>query len=232
MDAVIILCAGRGTRMAQIENKVLTSIAGRPVFIWSVMAFEEALEPEKMVLVGRTDELPLLKAQMIQYCPKMHERTTYVVGGQTRQSSVLNGLISLKNAEISNVYVHDGARPLVNQEMIIRVREGLKTHAAICVGMPVKDTLKIVSNEGFVVDTPDRSQYWLVQTPQAFHKPILTEAYEKALAENFQGTDDASLVEWSGKRVVMEKGCYENIKITTPEDLIIATILLEKGGRI
>ena len=150
-----------------------------------------------------------------------------VQGGAERYHSVWNGL---QKVEEGFVFIHDGARPFVNEEIICRAYEEVKACDACVVGMPVKDTIKVSDENGFVKDTPDRRTLWMIQTPQVFQTALVKEAYQKLMNQKeIQVTDDAMVVErMLGCRVKLVLGSYENIKITTPEDLEIATTFLSK----
>ena len=146
-------------------------------------------------------------------------------GGQTRQDSVYNGLQAISH-DSDIVLIHDGARPFVTKEMIVRAVNEIKTCGAVIVAMPVKDTIKTVGEDGFVMNTLDRELLWQVQTPQIFKKDLIIEAHERAKRLSLQATDDSRLVERLGEKVKVIRGSYENIKITTPEDIKIAEEIL------
>jgi len=147
-----------------------------------------------------------------------------VAGGKERYHSVFEGLKVIKNSDY--VYIHDGARPFIDQELLQRACDSVHIHKACVVGMPVKDTIKIISTDGFAQHTPDRSTLWMVQTPQVFQYKMVLEAYENIMRNpGVQVTDDAMVVEKMGKaKIKLVEGSYKNIKITTPEDLEIAEI--------
>ena len=139
-------------------------------------------------------------------------------GGKERQDSVYNG-IKVLDKNCKYVLVHDGARPFVNEDIINRSLEEVQKYKSVVVGVPVKDTIKVVNNNNDIVDTPNRSTLWSVQTPQTFDYSVIKRAYEDAFDNNFYGTDDAMLVERIGYTVKMIYGSYNNIKVTTPEDI-------------
>ena len=151
-----------------------------------------------------------------------------VAGGETRQASVFNGLEALPD-DTDFVVVHDGVRPFVTDDTVFTCLEAAADWGAAVAAVPVKDTIKITDRDGFVVDTPDRSQLWAVQTPQVFRRDLLIEAHRHARREQIQLTDDAALVEQLGFKVKCVMGSYGNLKITTPEDLIVAEALMNKG---
>lgn len=223
---VMVLCAGSGSRMRQIENKVLSLLEGKPVFIHSLEKLMSVLSPSHVVLVCREEEEAIIRGHVDAYVDK-GDSFIYVRGGDTRQISVWNGLKAIPPS-CGTVHIHDGARPLIDLDTLLRVKDYSKIHEAICVGMPVKDTMKIVSSNGIVIETPDRSRYWLIQTPQSFKFELIVRAYEAASLSGFSATDDASLVERLGVPVHMVEGSYQNIKITTPEDMDLASLILKR----
>jgi 2-C-methyl-D-erythritol 4-phosphate cytidylyltransferase len=150
-----------------------------------------------------------------------------LAGGEQRQDSVRNGLAVIGD-DVEIVLIHDAVRPFVSGDLIHRAVREAEKHGAVTVGMPVKDTIKRVDRNGGVLETLDRQVLWMTQTPQAFKRSIIQEAYRKADEDQFYGTDDASLVERMGVRVKMIAASYENIKITTPEDLLMAEFLIKK----
>lgn len=223
--AVIVVAAGRGTRMGMDQNKVFLDLAGVPVLARTIRAFSESGLVDKFVVVVGDQEKDKAKALLATFCPEVP--VTLVAGGADRQASVYQGLLSLLGDE-TIVLVHDGARPFVPNACIEACVSAARAFGAACVGMPVKDTIKRVDATGDVVETPDRERLWQVQTPQGFVADVLLRAHEHALTEGFRGTDDASLVERLGFRVRMVVGAYANIKLTTAEDLAFAEALLGK----
>ena len=174
------------------------------------------------VIVHETD---FEVCQSVVIAPYRFQKVTGLVsGGDTRQDSVFNGLQALPD-NTDFVVVHDGVRPFVTDEMIFTCLEAAAAWGAAVAAVPVKDTVKAADTEGFVVDTPDRSQLWTVQTPQAFQKDLLLDAHQHARQKELQATDDAALVEQLGFKVKLVMGSYRNLKITTSEDLIIAEAL-------
>ena len=223
--AVIVVAAGRGTRMGMDQNKVFLDLSGVPVLARTIRAFSESGLVDRFVVVVGDQEKDKAKALLATFCPEVP--VTVVAGGADRQASVYQGLLSLQGDE-TIVLVHDGARPFVPDACIGACVDAAREFGATCVGMPVKDTIKRVDATGDVVETPDRERLWQVQTPQGFVADVLLRAHEHALTEGFRGTDDASLVERLGFRVRMVVGAYANIKLTTAEDLAFAEALLGK----
>lgn len=222
--SAIVVAGGRGTRMESKINKVYMDISGKQTIVRVLEAFEENRFINEIILV--------VNERDIDYCREQFEgKAEYqklkeiVIGGKRRQDSVANGLKMVSNqAEI--VLVHDGARPLVTHEIIERSIEGAFKYDAVITAVRVKDTIKVADNNGFICDTPERKSLWAVQTPQVFKKELLVEAYKKARDFNIEATDDAMLVERLGYTVRIIEGSYENIKITTPEDIAVAEAIL------
>lgn len=223
--AVVVVAAGRGTRMGIDQNKVFLDLAGVPVLARTIRAFSASGFVERFIAVVGEQEKDRATALLSTFCPGLPVKV--VAGGADRQASVYQGLLALQGDE-AIVLVHDGARPFVPTACIAACVNVAREVGAACVGMPVKDTIKRVDTSGYVVETPDRERLWQVQTPQGFFADVLLRAHEHALAEGFRGTDDASLVERLGFRVRMVAGTYANIKLTTAEDLAFAEALLGK----
>lgn len=223
MISVIIPAAGQGKRFGAGKNKAFVLLAGRTILERIVTAFSDLPEIGEIVIVVAPDEVDEIKRQVKFYLRQ--DIIQVVAGGSERQYSVENALAAVSdNAEI--VLVHDGARPLISRRVICRVIKAVRDNSAAIVAVPVKDTIKVVDSGGFVASTPVRSELWAVQTPQGFERELLIRAYRKAREDNFLGTDDSSLVERLGIPVKIVTGEYENIKITTPEDLPIAKMIL------
>lgn len=221
---VIVLAAGQGKRMKAGKNKQFIELEGKPVIVHTLSVFEADPWCSEIKLVINEKEKDIFKELLHQY--PVQKIKEMVIGGEERQDSVYNGLTSLQSAEI--VLVHDGARPFISQEVIHNLVEKASKEGAAIVGVPVKDTIKRVSKAGVVEQTVERSSLWSIQTPQAFRYPILKEAHEKAKTANYLGTDEASLVERIQVPVHIVEGEYENFKLTTPEDLILAKAFLQK----
>lgn len=220
----IILAGGSGTRMGGICKKQYMLLGRKPLLYYSLKTFQESCVDE-IVLV--TNEAEYCREEIIQKY-RLDKVTKIVPGGKERYHSVYAGLLAA--AGCSYVLIHDGARPFVTEAMIDDSLKTVKTYQACIVGMPVKDTIKIADDEGFSVQTPDRAKVWQIQTPQTFFYPLILKAYEKILKEQPQGiTDDAMAVEYGNfAKVKLIQGSYENIKITTPEDMKIAELFLKK----
>ncbi|MCG1023912.1 2-C-methyl-D-erythritol 4-phosphate cytidylyltransferase [Sutcliffiella horikoshii] len=221
---VIVLAAGQGKRMKAGKNKQFIELEGKPVINHTLSVFEADPWCSEIKLVINEREKDIFKELLTQY--PMLKVKEMIIGGEERQDSVYNGLHSIQSAEI--VLVHDGARPFISQEVIHSLVEKASKEGAAIVGVPVKDTIKRVSKAGVVEQTVERSSLWSIQTPQAFRYGILKEAHDKAKTENYLGTDEASLVERINVPVHIVQGEYENFKLTTPEDLILAKAFLQK----
>ncbi|MFC4601557.1 2-C-methyl-D-erythritol 4-phosphate cytidylyltransferase [Cohnella hongkongensis] len=222
----VIVAAGRGTRMGVAENKVYLELAGRPLLEYSLGAFERCAAVSSVVLVVGEGEAE--RASGIAAAGRYGKVADVVVGGAERQTSVYAGLAALRT---EGALVHDAARPLVTPEQIAACCAAAEEHGASALAVPVKDTIKVSDGQGFIVSTPERSALWSVQTPQAFRRAELLEAHRQAKEDGAAATDDAMLVERLGRKVAIVRGDYANLKITTPEDLPIAELLLARLKR-
>ncbi len=225
MNTAIVLAAGKGSRMNTGINKQYINILGKPIIAHTLDVFNKCDEIQNIILVAAEDEKDLCANIIAEY--KYNKVRAVVAGGRERQESVYNGLTQLdSNCKI--VLIHDGARPLVKSSTISVGVEACKKHGAVSVGVPSKDTIKIVTEQQIVNYTPNRKNIWITQTPQIFKAEIIKRAHKTARENAVNATDDALLVEYMGYNVKMIEADYENIKITTPEDLIIAEIILSK----
>ncbi len=216
----IVLAGGSGSRMGADRNKVLLPLAGEPVIVRSVRAFMGLVDG--IVLVSRPEDIPDMEAVL----EAAGLQVTIVPGGDTRQASVWNGLRALPE-ECTHVLIHDGARCLVDRETILRCKTSVEECGTGVAAIPAIDTIKVVDAKETVLSTPDRSRLRAVQTPQAFRVELIRAAHQHALQSDFIGTDDASLVERMGHPVRMTLGDRRNIKLTTPEDMIMAEAFLK-----
>lgn len=226
MISVIIPAAGQGKRFGAGTNKAFVLLAGKTILERTVTVFSDLPEIGEIIIVVAPDEVDEIKGQ-VKFYPRQ-DIIKVVAGGAERQYSVENALAAVSdNAEV--LLIHDGARPLISRRVIRQIIQAVRDNSAAIVAVPVKDTIKVVDSGGFVTSTPTRSELWAVQTPQGFKRNLLIKAYKKAREENFLGTDDSSLVERLGIPVKIVPGEYENIKITTPEDLPIAKMILTEN---
>lgn len=218
--SVIVAAAGMSNRMGSSINKQFIAINNKAVLAHTLEQFERCKYIDEVVLVAKEDEIDYCKKEIVRRY-NFNKVVKIVKGGNERQDSVYNGLLAL-DERCNIVLTHDGARPFVKVENIEDGIVGVTKYDACIIGVPVKDTIKEVDSLGNVINTPDRNFIWAAQTPQCFWKDTLIKAYKKALEDEYVGTDDGMLVERLGVKVKMIKGSYENIKITTPEDLIVA----------
>ncbi|MDF2928746.1 2-C-methyl-D-erythritol 4-phosphate cytidylyltransferase [Anaerospora sp.] len=223
MITAIIAAAGSGKRMGSEINKIFLTIHNVPIIARSAAAIAACPEVDELIIVGAASEIDKLAEVLRQYQPGKPWRI--VAGASERQYSITNALQAVSQ-ETKLILVHDAARPLIDPAVVKQVIDGARKHKAAVVAVPVKDTIKIIDNEKYVVETPPRQTLWSIQTPQGFDATLLREAYARALKDGFLGTDDAGLVERLGKKVKIVPGGYNNIKITSPEDLRIAEALL------
>ena len=223
--AAIVLAAGSGKRMNSKVHKQYLIIQDRPVLYYSLKAFEDSAVDEIVLVVGKGEEEFCRKEIVDKY--GISKVKAIVEGGKERYHSVFEGLKQTSDADY--VLIHDGARPFVNQDIIRRCMQEVQKYQACVVGMPVKDTIKIADEEGYAKQTPDRKNVWMIQTPQTFSYVLIYEAYEEMLkTEDTAITDDAMVLERiKGKKSKLIEGSYRNIKITTPEDLLIANVYLQ-----
>ena len=223
MNGVVIVAAGTGSRMNMGINKQFIKLKGKEIIAYTIEKFYNNSNIDDIVVVVKEDEAEFFDKEIIEKYNFKNIKIAY--GGKERQDSVYNGL-KLLDEKCDVVLIHDGARPFVSDKIIDNSIEKVKEHKAIVVGVPVKDTIKVIDNDKNIVDTPNRSVLWAVQTPQTFSYKILIDAYEDAFKNSFYGTDDAMLVERIGYKVKMIEGSYNNIKITTQEDLNVSSQLL------
>jgi len=229
--AAIVLSAGVGSRMKSDIPKQYMDLNGKPVIYYSLKAFEDNGFSSIVLVCGKED---------VEYCEKeivekynLTSVKAVVPGGKERYHSVYEGLKALKGTDY--VFIHDGARPMLTQEIINRLKETVVKEDAAVAGMPVKDTIKIVDEDAYVAETPERKYVWQVQTPQCFAFPIIYEAYQSIIQDEEEGwtipvvTDDAMVLSYvADHEIKMIEADYRNIKITTPEDLLIAKLFLSE----
>ncbi|MBT2649941.1 2-C-methyl-D-erythritol 4-phosphate cytidylyltransferase [Bacillus sp. ISL-34] len=219
---VVIPAAGQGKRMKAGKNKLFIELSGIPIIVYTLRVFEEDPDCRGIILSINPAEKDYFSQLIAAYGLKKVKKL--VMGGKERQQSVYNGL---QHAGEEIILVHDGARPFINLGQISELTAAASLHGGAVIAVPVKDTIKKAANQK-VMETVERSSLWAVQTPQAFRVSILKRAYEQAEAEAFLGTDDASLLERINEQVVIIEGNYDNIKITTQEDLYFAEAILHK----
>ncbi len=221
-NVAVILGAGNGTRMGTDISKMLLEIGGKTVIQRSVEAFTDMPEIDEIIVVCRESDIEKF-SELIQ-----DESVTFVIGGATRQQSVMNAVETID--ECDYIIIHDGARPLITQKAIINTLDCAMSNGAAATGVKVKDTIKIVDSDMKIVDTPNRNSLISIQTPQIFKFSLYKAALKKAVDANEDYTDDCRLVEKYGADVYTVLGDYENIKITTPEDIPLAESILKMRG--
>jgi 2-C-methyl-D-erythritol 4-phosphate cytidylyltransferase len=221
----IIVGAGTGNRMGLGYNKVLADLCGRPVIEWTVRNFIQSGLIDNLVLVINPNDQKEMKDIFSSFKDLIDLKIVY--GGETRQDSVYNGIKALSD-DVEIVLIHDAARPFITKDIIERSRLHARKYGAGCAGIQAKDTIKIVDRNNTIVSTPERNSLWHAQTPQAFKKDIISDAYEKASKRGLTATDDAGIAEEAGYKVTMFEGSYKNIKLTSKEDLELGKYFLDK----
>ncbi|MDE5937551.1 MAG: 2-C-methyl-D-erythritol 4-phosphate cytidylyltransferase [Lachnospiraceae bacterium] len=243
----IVLAAGRGSRMGSGVAKQYMLLRGRPLIWYALHAVEESSVIDDCILVTGAEDISFVKEEIVARYG-FHKVKAVVAGGKERYDSVYNALRVLADGETGQrdtrpdikdgyIFIQDGARPFLTEEILKRCYEAVERDHACVAGMPVKDTIKIVDETGCAKQTPDRNFMWQVQTPQVFDAPLILSAYERLmqekgrlLREGISITDDAMVVEtFTDCKVRLVEGGYENMKVTTPEDMVVAEALLEKS---
>lgn len=224
----LIPAAGMGKRMGASINKQYLLLDGIPILARTLEVFERTPLVDGIFVVIPADEIPFCREHVVERNGFSKVRCI-VPGGTERQQSVLNGLRAMEGTADDNdvILIHDGVRPFVTEGILNRATTVAQENDGALVAVPAKDTIKMVEN-GIITATPPRETLWLAQTPQAFRYGIIRAAHEVADAERFLGTDDAMLVERLGRRVRIVVGDYRNVKITTPEDMVLAEAFLKE----
>ncbi len=225
MVSVIFPAAGKGKRMQAGMNKVFMDLSGMPILVRTLLRFSACEAVDQLVVVVAPAEVEFVEGVL----KRLEGLKDYIVvaGGSERQYSVWNGIKAMENASDDDIIlVHDAARPLVSNQVIFDTIKTAREKGGAIAAVPAKNTIKLCNESHQVVETPDRSRLWEVQTPQGFRRDILVQANELAEKDGFLGTDDASLVERTGHPVYIVESDYRNIKITTPEDIVIAKAFL------
>ena len=226
----LIPAAGMGKRMRAGVNKQYLLLAGVPIVARTISVFENSPLVDDIYIITPEPEIPFCRDQIVK-TQGFSKVRAIVPGGAERQHSVLNGIRGVIDPDDDDVVlIHDGVRPFVTAEMISQAVASARVHDGALVAVPAKDTIKVVEN-AVILQTPQRETIWQAQTPQAFRFRVIRNAHEKADEEGFLGTDDSSLVERLGGLVHIVMGDYRNIKITTPEDLILAKAFLKASDR-
>ena len=228
--SAVVLAAGRGSRMNSKVSKQFLELLGKPIIYYALKAFEESPVDEIILVTGEKD-IPYCKEEIVLKYD--FQKVTHVVaGGAERYNSVWRGLQACK---CDYVLIHDGARCFIDQDTILRCMEAVKENKSCVAAVPVKDTIKVVDREGFGINTPDRSTLWTVQTPQTFDYKTIASAYLKLHEDIIDGiapsvTDDTMVAEYyMNVKSKMVMGSYYNIKVTTPEDMILGEAILKQN---
>jgi len=220
----IVVAAGKGKRMGAGINKQFLTLKDKPLLYYSLEALENCKAVDSIVLVTAKEEMDYCRRKIIDEY-KFKKIIAVVEGGVERQNSVYNGLIAAKGFNV--VLIHDGARPFIDSDIIEKgIDNAIKYRASAC-GVTPKDTIKVKDENGFSLDTLDRRSLFIVQTPQCFAYDLIFNCHERIIKSNIKVTDDTSIVEYFGHKVFLYEGSYNNIKITTPEDLIIGEKILD-----
>jgi len=222
----LVPAAGQGKRMGGAHSKPYLLLEGKPILAHTLLELERCPLVDEVVLMVERGEIERARASVVEEF-RLQKVGAILAGGVQRQDSVWEGLKTIQD-DCDLVMVHDGVRPFISQEMLARSIQGAVDCGASIAGMPAKDTVKLVSAQNMVLTTPDRKRVFLVQTPQTFKRDILLRAYRQAMEDGFYATDEASLVERLGMPVKVVEGSYENIKITTPEDLVVGEMILKR----
>jgi 2-C-methyl-D-erythritol 4-phosphate cytidylyltransferase len=222
----LVPAAGAGTRLGGAVKKQFLLLDRKPVIVHTLQRFEQCSMVDEVLVAVPESHIVEMEQYISQYC--LHKVSKVIIGGKHRQDSVANLLSRLKTKSSDFIMVHDGVRPFVTLEAITEVIQTCAEYGAAVLAVQPKDTVRRSVGGGFFDQTLDRTALWLVQTPQVFRASILLKAFEEAKAQHFYGTDEAALVERIGIKARIVKGSYDNIKITTKEDLDIATLILQR----
>lgn len=221
----IILSAGKGTRMKQSVSKQYLMLGGQTILSYSLEIFQKS-SIDEIILVTAQDEIEYVKNNIV-LAHGIDKVKKIVAGGQERYLSVYQGLLAIEDCDY--VMIHDGARPFLTVEMIEESMRAVKEYHACAVGVPVKDSIKKVGLEGYITENIERKDIWQIQTPQSFSYSLIMDAYQKLMYSEEKPTDDTSVIEFfTDSKIKMLHGSYENIKITTIEDLEYGEYLIEK----
>lgn len=222
---LLIPAAGMGRRMGSNRNKLLLTLLGKPLLAWTLLAAEASHEISWIGIVGQPADFSDFKTILTDLA--LTKPLLLIVGGETRQESVYNGLQALPD-DAERVLIHDGARCLATPQLLDRCTAVLQECQGLIAAVPVKDTIKVVDETGVIEDTPDRSKLWAAQTPQGFEVKTLKQCHEQGRNFGWEVTDDAALFERCGLPVRIVEGEETNLKVTTPVDLAIAEFILRQ----
>jgi 2-C-methyl-D-erythritol 4-phosphate cytidylyltransferase len=225
MTHLLIPAAGMGRRMGSDRNKLRLMLLGKPLLAWTLLAAETAASITWIGLIGQLEDEPTWKDLIHNL--HLKKPVVFIVGGNTRQTSVYKGLTALPS-EVDQVLIHDGARCLATPELLDRCAEALQHYQGFVAAVPVKDTIKVVDAQDQIQDTPDRARLWAAQTPQGFQVAPLKACHEQGRQQGWEVTDDAALFEKLNLPVHIVLGEETNLKVTTPADLAIAELILRQ----
>lgn len=225
-NTAIVLAAGQGKRMNSRVQKQFLEIGGRPVLYYSLRCFQNCSLIDDIILVTGEESIEYCRSEIVKKYG-FHKVAHVIPGGKERYDSVYAGLCACEKSDY--VFIHDGARPFITEDILFRGMEAVRETGACVVGMPSKDTIKLSDEEGFILQTPDRKHVWMIQTPQIFSYSLIRQAHDNIRKKDMSMiTDDAMVVEQeTGARIRLVEGSYTNLKITTPEDLKVAEIFLK-----
>ena len=221
--SAVIAAGGRGTRMGAGFNKVFMRLHDAEILVHTMRTFNESPFVDEIIVVTGSEDIEKVRTLAKEH--DINKLSVVTEGGDTRRASVYNGV---RKAEGDIIAIHDGARCLISQREIEEVVLDCKRYGAAAVGVVCKDTLKAADEYGFITGTIDRSRTYQIQTPQVFKRELILAAHEKAEAEGFEPTDDCALIERYGGRIKITQGSYDNIKLTTPEDISVAEKILDR----
>jgi 2-C-methyl-D-erythritol 4-phosphate cytidylyltransferase len=224
-NVAIILAAGKGKRMGANINKQFLTIKDKPILYYTLKAFSQCEKIAEIIIVSAEDEISYCQRDIVEKYGFTKVKAV-IKGGKERQHSVLNGLRTIANCDI--VLIHDGARPFINNRIIENGIEYAKLYKAAACGVSPKDTIKMKDKFNFSTETLNRDELFIVQTPQCFDYKLIRSCHENVNKEDISVTDDTSVVERYNSKVYLYEGSYNNIKITTPEDLVIGEKILDQ----
>lgn len=220
--SAVIAAGGRGTRMEAEINKIFLEVCGLPVLAHTLLAFEQCAAVDELIIAAAEEDM--LGCRDITEEFGISKVKTITKGGTSRTQSVANG-IAETNPEAELILIHDAARPLIRPEDILRVIDAAREHGASALAVRAKNTIKRADADGLVLETLNRDALWEMQTPQAFRAAVIRDIYQQAATKGASATDDCALAEQAGIPVRLTEGDYSNIKLTTPEDLLLAEAL-------
>ena len=221
---LLIPAAGTGRRMGSDRNKLLLEVRSRAIISWTLLAAEASRQISWIGIISQPADWHDLKAIIADL--QLSKPVELIKGGSTRQQSVYNGL-QARPADATHVLIHDGARCLVTPELLDRCALAIHHCSGLIAAVPVKDTIKVVGEDGIIQQTPDRRQLWAAQTPQGFNVQLLKYCHSEGVRQGWEVTDDAALFEKCGYQVQIVEGEETNLKVTTPQDLAIAEYILK-----